>query len=227
MNNSYTNNHPFLIEDQDTGYLYYLKCISSIRGSRNATVTQYPTVSGKSISDNMYIEPKTLSVSTILGSILASQNKYVGEDGTLVSISSEQLKQKFKDWQQDSIRLNITTFEDSFQNMVINSLQSSEGDELGTWKLDITFMEVRIAEVTEIKLDFGATSEEEANNNTEQSLGSDNGSGASEVGSFIGNVGIAAAAGAGIGSLIGGPGVGTAVGAVVGGIVGFFNWLFN
>lgn len=226
MTNTYVNNHPFLIEDQNSGNLYYLKCISSIQSTRAATVTQYPTVSGKSISDNMYVEPKQLSVSLALGSLLLTPHRYsTSTNKTLEAITTEELKQLFKDWQADSIRLNITTFEDHFSNMVLSNIQSTEGETLGVWNVGLTFTEVRIAEVTEIKLEFPDTATDAADGDQEVSLGSDNGSVVGEVGSFIGEVGAGALAGAGIGSFF--PGVGTAIGAAIGGAIGFFEWIYN
>ena len=226
--NSYIENHPFLVEDQSTGYLYYLTCVSNVTGSRNAVVTQYPTVSGKSISDNMYIQPKNCSFQLLVSSVYNSVQKYINIDTQqTVQLNAADLKQQVIAWQEDSIRLNITTFEDSYSNMVLNSIVTNEDGSsgVGMWSATLQFTEVRTAEITEIKLDFPASAEEEANDNSELNLGSDNGSVAAEVGGFIGNVGAGALMGAGVGSLI--PGIGTAVGAIGGAVVGFFTWLFS
>ena len=236
MANSYLDNHPFLIEAQDTGNVYYIKCISSITANRQAVVTQYPTVSGKSISDNMYLEPKSLNIQMSLGSFLYSSNKVVTpESRTYEPITVEDLKQLFKDWQTTAIRLNITTFEDYFENLVLNNITSEEINEdgLGTTKFSLAFTEVRIAQVVEIKLEFPNNSQESANNNDEQNLGADNGASSGEiigeVGRFVGNVGTGALGGAALGAVIGSVGgpIGTAAGAIIGGALGFFNWLLN
>ena len=226
--NSYIENHPFLVEDQSTGYLYYLTCVSNVTGNRNAVVTQYPTVSGKSISDNMYIQPKNCSFQLLVSSVYNSVQKYINIDTQqTVQLNAADLKQQVIAWQEDSIRLNITTFEDSYSNMVLNSIITNEdgSSSVGMWSATLQFTEVRTAEITEIKLDFPACAEEEANDNSESNLGSDNGSVAAGVGGFIGNVGAGALMGAGVGSLI--PGIGTAVGAIGGAVVGFFTWLFS
>lgn len=226
--NSYIENHPFLVEDQNTGYLYYLTCVSNVTGNRNAVVTQYPTVSGKSISDNMYIQPKSCSFQLLVSSVYNSVQKYVNIDTQqTVQLTASDLKQQVLAWQEDSIRLNITTFEDSYSNMVLSSISTNEDGStgVGVWSATLQFTEVRVAEITEVKLDFPASPEEAANDNSEANLGADNGSVAAKVGSFVGNVGAGAALGATIGSVI--PGLGTAVGAIGGAVVGFFTWLFT
>lgn len=225
---SYIENHPFLVEDQSTGYLYYLTCVSNVTATRSAVVTQYPTVSGKSISDNMYVQPKTCTFQVMVSSIYGTQQKYVNPiTKNTIQLTAEEVKNAIILWQEDAIRLNITTFEDTFQNMVVNSIATNEDGSsgIGTWSATLQFTEVRVAQIQEVKLDFPESSQESANDNSEQSLGSDNGSVAAEVGSFVGNVGGGAAIGAAVGSVI--PGIGTAVGAVGGAVVGFFSWLFS
>lgn len=231
---SYIENHPFLVEDQSTGYLYYLTCISNVTGTRNAVVTQYPTVSGKSISDNMYVQPTTCTFQIIVSSIYNSTQKYVNpETQEIVQLTAADVKQQIIDWQYDAIRLNITTFEDSFSNMVVNSITTNEDGQtgLGNWIATLQFTEVRVAEIQEVKLDFPSNSEEEANDNSETNMGPDNGSTAgetnvaAEIGGFVGNVGGGALLGAAIGSAV--PVIGTAIGAIGGAVVGFFTWLFS
>lgn len=225
---SYIESHPFLVEDQSTGYLYYLTCVSNVTATRAAVVTQYPTVSGKSISDNMYVQPKTCTFQVMVSSIYGTQQKYVNPvTKNTVQLTAEEVKNAIILWQEDAVRLNITTFEDSFSNMVVNNIATNEDGSsgIGTWSATLQFTEVRVAQIQEVKLDFPETPEESANNNSETNLGADNGSVAAEVGSFVGNVGGGAALGAAVGSVI--PGIGTAVGAVGGAVVGFFSWLFS
>lgn len=225
--NSYVDNHPFLIEDQSSGNLYYLTGVSNVNSNRNATVTQYPTVSGKSISDNMYVEPKTCGFTIVISSIYGSIQRVVYSESKISQdLTISDIKQFIKDWQTNATRLNITTFEDYFSDMVLNSITTNEDGSsgIGTWSATLQFTEVRVAEVSEVKLEFPANEQESANNNSEQDLGSDNGSTAGEIGSMVGSTGIGAAAGAAIGSII--PGIGTGIGAMIGGAIGFFSWLF-
>ena len=227
--NTYIENHPFLVEDQNSGFLYYLTCASKVSGTRSAIVTQYPTVSGKSISDNMYVQPLTCTFNVKISSIYSTPQKYLDPNTQrIVQLTAEDLKQQIKDWQTNAIRLNITTFEDYFSNMVLDNIQSDEdGDtEIGVWSASLKFTEVRVAHITEVKLDFPATPEEEANSNDEMDLGPDNGSTAAEVGEALGYAAGGALVGAAIGSAIV-PGVGTIIGAIGGTVLAWFMYLLN
>ena len=59
--------------------LYYIKGASGLNHTKTARLTQYPTVSGKSISDNSYVEPISLSMNIICSRITGNQSYYINE----------------------------------------------------------------------------------------------------------------------------------------------------
>jgi hypothetical protein len=208
-----------LIEDKYSGSLYYLVGVQQVSGTKRSTVTQYPTASGKKISDNAFVEPQTLSFSLITSHLAMTPQKILRKDSKeLEELTIKQLKQIISDWQDNAIRLNITTFEGYYTNMVLSTVQTTEGDNLGVWQPSLSFTEVREATVEFVQLDFPADAEEKANSNEEQPLGDDIGISAGDVGEAAGGALGGALIGAAIGSFF--PGPGTAVGAVVGGIIG-------
>lgn len=215
----------FLIEDKYTNNIYYLTGVSNVSGSRRTTITNYTTPSGRKISDNAFVEPQTVSFTINTSHLAMTPQKIIrGNSPQLSELTVQEIKDTIYEWQTKAIKLNITTFEGYYTNMVISEVSTTEGDELGVWKPSITFKEVREATAEFVELDFPKDSEEKANGNEEQPLGADNGVSAGDVGSVLGGAAAGALAGAAIGSLF--PGPGTAIGAAIGAVVGFFVGVF-
>ena len=215
-------NKLFLVEDLYNNNVYYLTGISNVSGSKRSTITQYTTPSGTKISDNAFVEPKSLSFS-ILTSHIATNSQKILRSGNkeLDALTIQDLKDIIEEWQDKAIRLNITTFEGYYPNMVLSQTSTSEGDTLGLWQPSLTFTEVRQATAEYIQLDFTETAQEKADGTSEQDLGADNGT---SVGTVVGSAAAGALLGAAIGSFF--PGPGTAIGAAIGGVVGFFTGVF-
>lgn len=221
--NSYLQEHPFCIEEQDSGDIIYLVGISGASSNVQATITQYPTVSGAKISDNMYVEPVTLSFSLTASYTMDSKQRVsTDKSGRIVTLSTQELKDRFKTWLTDGYRLNITTFENYYPNMVLRSMSENESDNLTLWRPSLSFVEARVATIQTIKLQNVASALEKADNSDEQANGANNG--IASFGSVLGATGAGALVGATIGSFF--PGPGTAIGAAIGGIAGFFRGLF-
>ena len=215
-------NKLFLVEDLHNNNVYYLTGVSSVSATKRSTITQYTTPSGSKISDNAFVEPKNLTFS-ILTSHIASHGQKILRSGRkeVEALTLNELKEIINEWQDNAIRLNITTFEGYYPNMVLSQLQTTEGDTLGMWQPTLTLVEVRQAQSEYLQLDFPLNAAEKADGTTEQNLGADNGT---SVGTVLGSAGAGALAGAAIGSFF--PGVGTAVGAAIGGVIGFFTGIF-
>lgn len=208
----------FLIQDKFTNNLYYLTGVTGIQGSKTATVTEYVTPSGKKISDNSYVNPQTLSFSLHTSHLAMHPQKVLKPNNKNTDILSlNELKELIDNWINNAIFLDITTFEESYKNMVLNSVSVSEGDTLGSWNPTLSFTEVRTAAVQTVKLNFPANQQEKANGDAEKDLGTNNGINAGQT---VVSTAVGAAAGAAIGSFI--PGIGTAIGAGIGALVGFF-----
>lgn len=221
--NSYLQEHPFCIEEQDSGDIIYLVGISGANSNVQATITQYPTVSGSKISDNMYVEPVTLSFSLTASYTMDSKQRVsTDKSGRIITLSTKELKDRFKTWLKDGYRLNITTFENYYPNMVLRSMSENESDNLTLWRPSLSFVEARVATIKTIKLQNVANALEKADNSDEQANGANNG--IASFGTVLGAAGTGALAGAAIGSFF--PGPGTAIGAAIGGIAGFFRGLF-
>lgn len=215
-------NKLFLVEDLYNNNVYYLTGVSNVSSDKRSTITQYTTPAGPKISDNAFVEPKSLTFS-ILTSHIATNNQKILRSGSneLNELNIQDIKDIINEWQDKAIRLNITTFEGYYPNMVLSHTQITEGDNLGIWQPTLTFTEVRQAQVRYVHLDFPADALEKANGNSEQQLGNDNGT---SVGTVLGSAASGALAGAAIGSFF--PGPGTAIGAGIGAVVGFFTGLF-
>lgn len=215
-------NKLFLVEDLYNNNVYYLQGVSNVSGTKRSTVTQYTTPSGTKISDNAFVEPKSLTFSILTSHIATNTQKILKSgDKELQPLTIQDIKDVINEWQDNAIRLNITTFEGYYPNMILSQTQTTEGDNLGVWQPTLTFTEVRQADVQYIKLDFPQDAQEKADGTSEQDLGADNGT---SVGKVIGGAGAGALAGAAIGSFF--PGPGTAIGAGIGAVVGFFTSIF-
>lgn len=223
----------FLIEDRYSGNIYYFMGVSQVSGNRRSTVTQYPTASGKKISDNVFVEPQNLSFSLLTSRLAMTPQKILRAGSSeLTELTVQDIKEVITDWQFNANRLNITSFEGYYPNMVLSGIQVQEGESLGLWQPTLTFTEVREATVEITKLQFPKDAQEQADGNDEQALGADNGWSASDYGSVIGagavgllgGVGVGIAIGTAIGTVV--PGPGNVIGAVIGGIVGLATGLF-
>lgn len=216
----------FLIEDTSNNVLYYLVGVQKVSGATEATITQYSTPSGKRITDNFYVNPRNVSFELITSAIAMSQQKRVSSNSNVEYIMTIQdLKDLFRGWINSGTRVNITTFENYYPNMVMSALREDEGGALRQWTPSLSFTEVRIANAKIVKLEFPENAQEKADSDEETNLGANNGSVASTIGSVVGSTGAGAAAGALIGSVI--PGIGTGVGAVIGGVFGFITGLLG
>ena len=218
--------YQFLIHDQQTNALYYFIGVKDVRAETRATLTEYSTPSGKRITDSYYVNPQTISFQLLTSSIAMTRQRVLQHNETeLNTLTITDLKTLIRSWINSGTRLNITSFEGYYENMVMESLTEEEGERMMQWTPTMSFKQVRVANAETIQLENAVDAEEQADNNSETNLGANNGSVAGDVGSALGQTGIGALAGAALGSVI--PGIGTAVGAVLGGVVGFFSFLLG
>lgn len=216
----------FMIEDLYNNKLYYFCGIQSPQIEKRATITEYSTSAGTKISDNSYVEPKTLSFTLHLSEIAMYPQKVLDNDTQRLSdLTMKNIQDLVDSWLSNAIRLNITTFTSNLNNMVLSDIIYPE-KALGIYAPMLTFKEVRQANVEYITIDFPRTTIELASNSTEQNTGTNNGISAGDVGRVIGTVGSGAAVGAIIGSVFPGPGniIGAGIGAVYGLFQGLVNW---
>lgn len=212
----------FLIVDQVTGNSYYLTNISGVSGGKSSTITRYNTTSGTKISDHLYVNPRSLRFKINTSHIAMSPCKEIYASGEGVRILSvEDLKNIFDTWLTEGRRLNITTFEDYYTNLVLTDIQVNESEGLSAWSPSLVFSEVRTATAQTIQLDFPADNKEKAASNPEENTGMGAGDLVEGAGGAVGG----ALLGAAIGSLAG-P-VGAGVGAAIGAVAGFFYSLFT
>lgn len=218
----YTDGHPFCIEDTETGNLIYLRGVTDGNMQKRITLTDYPTVSGKKLTDNAYVEPITFSFTLHTSHLISTKQQISNIDKeNKQDLSLVELKSIIEKWANEHTRLNITTFEGYYPSMILNSIIVPEGNNLGAWEPQLSFREVKIANISTVKLDFPKTANDNAAEKQEEDLGSGIGS---TIGTGIGGIAGGALVGAAVGSFF--PGPGTVIGAAIGGVAGFFISMF-
>jgi len=220
------------ILDKTTNITYYLVGIKEISPARSSTVTEYPVPEGGFISDHIYRDPDNLNFSMISDGFDAlKKSYYMTENGNIVNLSYQALKDLFRDWLNNGTQLEIQTVHALFKNMCLTRVSWRESnDSWSKFTPTLNFKEVRIAQLVTttmnaLNVGYGAsysvedeTGETSGNEITSQSV----------VGGTLASAAVGAGLGAAIGSII--PGVGTAVGAGVGAaagaVIGFFKSIF-
>lgn len=215
----------FIIEDVHNNKLYYFTGVRNVNEDTNSVVTQYTTFTGTKISDNAYVNPKTLSFQLLISGVaMLPQKEFDSETNTFKELTWLEVKQIVESWQTQAIKLNITSYESYLDSMYLTNISTSR-EVLYCWKPTLSFTQVRQATVSYVQLDFPISAQEAADGNGESDLGANNGVSAGDVGSVLGGVGGGVLLGVAIGSL-GGP-VGMTIGGIVGGVAGFFTSIFG
>jgi len=215
----------FIIEDVYNNKMYYFTGVKSVNEQTNAVVTQYTTFTGTKISDNSYVNPKSLSFQMLTSGVaMVPQKEFDVETNSFKELSWLDVKKLLEMWLAQAIKLNITSYESYFENMYLTDIRASR-ESLYNWNPTLSFTEVRQASVSYIQLPFPVNNQEAADGNGDQDLGANNGVSIGDVGTVLGGTASGALLGAAIGSII--PGVGTAVGAGLGAVAGFFTSIFS
>lgn len=218
-----------LVSIQDGSIVYYLKCTTNISGTRDVSVTSYPTTEGTAISDHTYRQPARLTISLKTSRYISWDNVfYIDDNGKVIILSVNDFKALIYNWYKHSTRLIINTREQTdmrrLENMVLTSESVSEdSNNRGMWETTLNFSEVRIATLLVKTVKFPASTDYGANETYKTDAGNDYGTKITG-GGMLGAIAGGATIGAGIGMIAGGHPV---IGAVIGGTVGFFKYLFE
>lgn len=210
------------IEDTTNGKRYYLNSVINISPSKEMNLTNFATTEGTSMTDYAYKEPVRLSLSLKFGELNNFKNAYIVNDNMEKYYPTcSEMKKLLNDWFENKIRLIIQTRVETFENMIISSLNDSESSSnLGVYSASLTLKECRVAKIANIKVGPFVSKENKVVNNTETNSGNVEGT---NVVTTIASIGLGAAAGAAVGSIV--PGIGTVAGALIGGAISFFGTL--
>jgi hypothetical protein len=121
-----------------------LDTIDSVRVTLNSVVTEYPLVDGDSISDHMYRQPASISISGMFGQQGRFSNTFSSFGNRLKAIQS--LFEKIKD---ERLFVNILSLYNTRENYVLHHITWNEG--ASTLDYEFSFKQVYVAELEDVK----------------------------------------------------------------------------
>lgn len=206
-----------------SGEVYRFDIVPSQNVDEQSILTTYPVQNGTPITDHVYLNPVSVSMTVKVSDIKLSTYDNSFDD---VNSRAERAKKIISDWRRNALLLKVQTKFDLYTNMVLVGVQNivDSSRNSNVYEAVLTFQEIRIATIEEVEVgpfeDSAYESAYQNNGNVEGQVIED------EVVDSVGNAIGGAISGAALGTAIGGivgsviPGAGTIAGAVVGAGIG-------
>lgn len=205
------------------GSVYRFDLVTSQNVSGESTLTTYPVQNGSPITDHIYLNPETVSMTVKVSDIKLSSYDNSFDD---INSRAEKASDIIDSWRKNALLLNVQTKFKKFSNMILVGVNNIVNSSINgnVYEAVLTFQKIRIATIEEIEVG-------PFENSTYESAYQNNGNVEGQVvesevvdiiGETIGGFVAGATAGAAIGAIVGSiiPGAGTIAGAAIGAGIG-------
>ena len=209
-----------------SGDVYRFDAVFNQNITSRLVITQYPVEDGSPITDHVYKEPETLSLSVAVSDVKLStaDNSFDG-----VNSRGEEAERILTSWQENALLLKVQTKFKLIENMILESVNTVIDNSVNANTLTavLTFRKVRIPVVEETTAgpfpnETVAAFESEYQNNGDVQGDTITDAVVDVAGATIGGSIAGAAIGAALGGIVGSivPGAGTIAGAIAGAKIG-------